>query len=310
MHIFSAYDEKQVQKRKEIESRPIFQSNKVPKLDLPYPDNKKLNIIRKHLRTVGNKSSPFDSGKGQSSLKTGRNKLNLGIRKKTDKPQDSQSNEDSVTDNASLMDIGQDNDKTLTDSTEIEETIDITADEVADEVVHSVNSSESNKSVDSDKIDQIDSETIKAEKTDSLGCDKTENNDIDDCDKYAGSLISESERKPDIPENKWSSPFKNLENVERSVDGNDLICTQEDFKPYCDPKPICVDDKSKTDKKAEGCDIKHDKNVKIEDKTEPEASSDKDKLIKNLPEVKVDAKKLSLVAPYSDSESDSSSELS
>ena len=305
-HIFSAYDEKQVQKRKEIESRPIFQSNKVPKLDLPSPDNKKLNIIRKHLRTVSNKSSPFDSGKGQSSSKAGRNRLNLGIRKKTDKPQDSQSNEDSVTDYASLMDIGQDNAKTVTDSTEIEETIDITA----DEVVHSVNSTESNKLVDSDKIDQIDSENIKAEKTDRLGCDKTENSDIDDCDKYAGFLISESELKPDIPENKWSSPYKSLENVERSVDGNDLICTQEDSKPYYDPKPICVDYKSIIDRKAEGCDIKHDRNVKIEDRTESEASSDKDKLIKNLPEVKVEAKKLSLVAPYSDSESDSSSELS
>lgn len=299
-----SYDEKQAQKRKEIESRPIFQSSKVPKLDLTSPDSKKLNIIRKHLKTVGNKSSPFDSGTRQSSSKSGIDKLNLGIRKKTDKPPVSQPNEDSDTDNEQLMDISQDNDKTVTDGTEVGKSIDITAD------VHSVNNTESSKSVDSDKIDQIDSDDIKEEKTDGLGCDETENSDIGDCDKYARSLISVSELKPTIPENNRLSACKNLENVEGSADKKDLIFTEEDAKPYCDSKPICVDDKSKIDRKAESCDIKHDSNVKTEDKTESEASSDKDTLIKNLPEVKVDAKKLSLVAPYSDSESDSSSELS
>ena len=77
----TAYDEKKVQKRKEIQERPIFQSNKVQKIDMSPANKNKLNIIRKHLSTAGNKSGPFDSVRSQSS-KAGLGKLDLGIRRK------------------------------------------------------------------------------------------------------------------------------------------------------------------------------------------------------------------------------------
>ncbi|XP_045159726.2 coiled-coil domain-containing protein 130 homolog [Mercenaria mercenaria] len=80
-----SYDEKQSQKRKEIESRPLFQtSNKIAKIEDNSPENKKLDIIKKHLRNVktNNQTNPFDRTK-MNTLGSTISKQSLGIRRKS-----------------------------------------------------------------------------------------------------------------------------------------------------------------------------------------------------------------------------------
>lgn len=63
LYSFIAYDERQAQKRKEIESRPLFlTANKLAKIEEKSPENKKLDIIKKHIRTAraNTHTSPFD----------------------------------------------------------------------------------------------------------------------------------------------------------------------------------------------------------------------------------------------------------
>ncbi|XP_060559881.1 coiled-coil domain-containing protein 130 homolog, partial [Ruditapes philippinarum] len=80
-----SYDERQAEKRKEIESRPLFDTgNKSARIEVTSPNDKKLDIIKKHLRTAkaNNHSSPFDRTK-MNTLGTTISKQSLGIRKKS-----------------------------------------------------------------------------------------------------------------------------------------------------------------------------------------------------------------------------------
>ena len=85
LHFFfsPAFDEKQAQKRKEIESNSIFRPSKVQKLDSSPTDNKKLGIIKKHLLNVGNKKAcPFNSNRLKTHSKSSMDKVSLGIKRK------------------------------------------------------------------------------------------------------------------------------------------------------------------------------------------------------------------------------------
>lgn len=82
---FQAYDEKQVQKRKEIESRPLFETAaKVARVEKKLPGVDKLDIIKKQLKTTRASThvSPFDRTK-MNTLSPSVNKESLGIRKKS-----------------------------------------------------------------------------------------------------------------------------------------------------------------------------------------------------------------------------------
>lgn len=79
--MFQAYDEKQAQKRKEIESRPLFETAaKVARVENKLPGVDKLDIIKKQLKTT--RASPFDRTK-MNPLSPSVNKESLGIRKKS-----------------------------------------------------------------------------------------------------------------------------------------------------------------------------------------------------------------------------------
>ncbi|XP_052226122.1 coiled-coil domain-containing protein 130 homolog isoform X1 [Dreissena polymorpha] len=75
-----SYDERQAMKRKEIESRPLFEKTKVPKLSSP--EEKKLAIIKETLNSK-KQSSPFDRSimPGMTGVST-LSKQSLGIKKR------------------------------------------------------------------------------------------------------------------------------------------------------------------------------------------------------------------------------------
>jgi len=81
--LLSAYDERQAKKRKEIESRPLFQTSKRMKTDNTSPDNKRLSVLRSNLKAAKT-GSPFDKLKA-NTLVAGApiSKEVLGIKKKT-----------------------------------------------------------------------------------------------------------------------------------------------------------------------------------------------------------------------------------
>lgn len=76
-----------MQKRKEIESRPLFlTANKLAKIEDKSPENKKLDIIKKHIRTAraNTHTSPFDR-MNMNTLGGGSiiSKQSIGIRRKS-----------------------------------------------------------------------------------------------------------------------------------------------------------------------------------------------------------------------------------
>lgn len=82
------YDEKQAQKRKEIESRPLFEpAEKISKTEPTSPESSKLDIIKKHLKLARNsaQTNPFDRTKMNTLGTAGTtiSKEALGIRRKS-----------------------------------------------------------------------------------------------------------------------------------------------------------------------------------------------------------------------------------
>lgn len=332
-----SYDEKQAQKRKEIESRPIFQSNKAQKLDISPSDNKKLNIIKKHLRTAGNKSSPFDSGRTKILSKSSLDKLSLGIRRKPEKAV-SQTDKEFDVDNDSAVGISQELNESITDDIGIEAVSDIVSDvtvlegsenrigkKSSNEIASLVENVEGENDqfsldkestiddkilVNSAKADQINTNMIKVEKTESQNCDKNNKNGIAEHEKCAGSLITadKSELKANFCETNQLCQAENLfvepMKTDRTANAKDVKATEKESKPGCD-NDMCVK-ATEVESFSTVCDT----NTTTEGKTELKTCTNKGVLNRNYPEIKVDSKKLSLVAPYSDSDSDSTSESS
>lgn len=81
--VFLAYDEKQAQKRKEIEAQPFFQSsNKIAKRE----GGSKLDIIKKHIRDskIEKRTNVFDRTKVNTLISSPAiSKQTLGIKKKS-----------------------------------------------------------------------------------------------------------------------------------------------------------------------------------------------------------------------------------
>lgn len=82
---FSAFDEKQTQKRKEIESKPLFQSpSEKNDVKTATPTDKKVALIKKFAgKITTNKASVFDSPILLSKVEKQNLKLSLGVRRKT-----------------------------------------------------------------------------------------------------------------------------------------------------------------------------------------------------------------------------------
>ena len=309
----TAYDEKKVLKRKEIQERPIFQSNKVQKIDMSPANKKKLNIIRKHLSTAGNKSGPFDSVRSQSS-KAGLGKLDLGIRRKPVKIVDR-------TDKEVQMDKG-------------------IADDVRTGVVETATASKVSVGTHSDMQDKetvIESEKESSNESNSVTqFSEQENTSIDKMMQVHTELKNDKH----ISANKLNiDQYKELRN--ESTFSDNLV--QDESKMLCKPgedgqlkeaeiKHRCLEsdkllqteqDHQKTEK------LKSEKDPKlIERGLMPEYDSDpKSNMIDNLVkpvtvtdrdrntsnsisnESKPDRKSLSLVASYSDSDSSTVSDL-
>ena len=308
----TAYDEKKVQKRKEIQERPIFQSNKVQKIDMSPANKNKLNIIRKHLSTAGNKSGPFDSVRSQSS-KAGLGKLDLGIRRKPVKIVDH-------TDKEVQMDKG-------------------IADDVRTGVVETVTASKVSVGTHSDMQDKetvIESEKESSNESNSVThFSEQENTSIDKMMQVHTELKNDKH----ISANKLNiDQYKELRN--ESTFSDNLV--QDESKMLCKPedgqlketeiKHRCLEsDKllqteqghQKTEK------LKSEKDpLLIERGLKPEYDSDPrnntfDNLVKTATgtdrerntsnsinnEMKPDRKSLSLVASYSDSDSSTVSDL-
>ena len=333
VEFLSAYDEKQAQKRKEIQERPIFQSNKAQKLDITVADKKKLNIIKNHLRTAGSKVSPFDSRRTQQPLKTSLDKLSLIIRRKPVKAAD-QTNQEMCVDNNSEEGVRVD-DETVTDSRVAGETLDIVSgdkplndcDNMQKESYNDADTSVKdlerekdellfNKESElpgNDKIDRTDKlnvDSVKMEEDKSQRCD---NSDIDErktCLRHENDiLIEKSELKPTFQENDLLlQTEKCLPKRGKAEVGKDVKFCEKESKPDYSNDTKCTI-VLKVDNISTVCDIKRDTSSNMI-KSEFKADIDQNTYNSTNAEIKPERKSLSLVSSYSDSDSDPVSDSS
>ena len=333
VEFLSAYDEKQAQKRKEIQERPIFQSNKAQKLDITAADKKKLNIIKNHLRTAGSKVSPFDLRRTQQPLKTSLDKLSLIIRRKPVKAAD-QTNQEMCVDNNSEEGVRVD-DETVTDSRVAGETLDIVSgdkplndcDNMQKESYNDADTSVKdlerekdellfNKESElpgNDKIDRTDKlnvDSVKMEEDKSQRCD---NSDIDErktCLRHENDiLIEKSELKPTFQENDLLlQTEKCLPKRDKAEVGKDVKFCEKESKPDYSNDIKCTT-VLKVDNISTVCDIKSDTSSNMI-KSEFKADIDQNTYNSTNAEIKPERKSLSLVSSYSDSDSDPVSDSS
>lgn len=323
--ILSAYDEKQTQKRKEIESQPIFQPSKAQKLDVLPTDKKKLNIIRKHLQTMGNKkTNPFDP-RGTKLSKPVLDKVSLGIRRKPVNTVD-QTDNDLCVGAGTSVDMSGNSDKTVTDSPRTEGVPETKIDNLTenyddmkeinacDKDEHSENKNDlfSNetesriKEKGNDNIAEMDLIDVKSEKTDSSIYDRHKPETID-VSKDSGSIVSTCMCKVDSTQESLKVDQSVLERKHVAYISVKLDTTLQEkcFKTDGkEPKPDC-DNKTGAEKNDTVCDKSSGTDVKeVSDKLEMKED------FRTVTDIKVDNKNLSLVASYSDSDSDSCVESS
>ena len=327
--LLSAFDEKQAQKRKEIESRPIFRPSKVRKLDVSSSsssktsDNKKLGIIKKHLQNMENKRTcPFDSSRLKSSPKSTLDKVSLGIKRKS-------------TGSVSHETAKEVNSEEMVTSTE--------TDAITHPVIdHSVTETPE------DRIDRNDSDSSENDRTSAsessegdasyLQSNVARIEDLENDSKCLNVQVPVKDEMVKLEEmvnqsyqdlkhqiakeiKEYSGDFKSIcKDDFAEFPETDLSCVKEKLigitkdtdetvnENYCESKHTCDSKHFSMATKSENCETVCDMKPKndMED-VATKAKTEIDKESENI--INIDRKSLSLIASYSDSDSDNSDSL-